>query len=68
MIEKMSVTFDTDERNDLAVKMQQEVLDDDAFVFCSFLKMSMISQAKVKNYTPHACDYYQVTKDLDITR
>lgn len=68
LIDRMSVTFDTDERNALALKMQQEVLDDDAFVFCSFLKMSMISQAKVKNYTPHACDYYQVTKDLDITR
>jgi peptide/nickel transport system substrate-binding protein len=68
MIDQMSVTFDMDERNALALKMQQEVLDDDAFVFCAFLKMSMISQAMVKNYTPHACDYYQVTKDLDITR
>lgn len=68
LIEQMSVTFDTDERNALALKMQQEVLDDDAFVFCAFLKMSMISQAKVKNYTPHACDYYQVTRDLDISQ
>lgn len=68
LIDRMSVTFDTDERNALALKMQQEVLDDDAFVFCAFLKMSMISQAKVKNYTPHACDYYQVTRDLDISQ
>ena len=46
--------------------MQQVVLDDHAFVFCSFLKMSMISKANVKNYTSHACDYYQITADLDV--
>ena len=46
--------------------MQQVVLDDNAFVFCSFLKMSMISKANVKNYISHACDYYQVTADLDV--
>ena len=45
---------------------EQIVLDDHAFVFCSFLKMSMISKANVKNYTSHACDYYQVTADLDV--
>jgi peptide/nickel transport system substrate-binding protein len=28
--------------------------------------MNMISKANVSNYTAHACDYYQVTADLDI--
>ena len=28
--------------------------------------MNMISKENVKNYTAHACDYYQVTADLDI--
>ena len=63
---QLSQTFDVDERAELAVQMQQTVLDDNAFVFCSFLKMSMISRANVSNYTSHACDYYQVTADLDI--
>lgn len=66
LIDQMSKTFDTDKRNELAIKMQEEVLNDDAFVFIAFLKMSMISQSKVRNYTPHACDYYQVTKDLEL--
>lgn len=66
LAEKMSSTFDVNERAELAVKMQQLILDDNAFVFCSFLKMSMISQKNVSNYTSHACDYYQITKDLDI--
>ena len=46
--------------------MQQQLLDDDAFIFCSFLKMSMISQANVTVLTAHACDYYELTADLDI--
>lgn len=64
--EQLSQEFDPAKRAALAVQMQQTVLDDNAFVFCSFLKMSMISKKNVKNYTSHACDYYQVTADLDI--
>lgn len=64
--EQLSQEFDTDKRAKLAVEMQQTVLDDNAFVYCSFLKMSQISRANVTGYTAHACDYYQVTADLDI--
>ena len=63
---EMSAEFDIEKRAELAVQMQQTVLDDHAFVFCSFLKMSMISKANVTGYESHACDYYQVTADLDI--
>jgi len=63
---QLSREFDPANRAQLALDMQQVVLDDHAFVFCSFLKMSMISKANVKNYTSHACDYYQVTADLDV--
>jgi signal recognition particle subunit SRP54 len=63
---QLSREFDPAKRAQLALEMQQVILDDHAFVFCSFLKMSMISKANVKNYTSHACDYYQVTADLDV--
>ena len=65
-IRKLDREFNSEKRAQLALEMQQVVLDDHAFVFCSFLKMSMISKANVKNYTSHACDYYQVTADLDV--
>lgn len=69
-LEKLAVelnsTFDQAERNKIAIQMQQELLDDNAFVFCSFLKMSMISQANVTGLTAHACDYYELTAELDI--
>ena len=44
--------------------MQQTILDDNAFVFCSHLKMSMISKANVTGLTAHPCDFYEITVDL----
>ena len=66
MIEELSTEFDTAKRGELAVRLQQAILDDNAYVFCSFLQMNMISKTNVTGYTAHACDYYQVTADLDI--
>lgn len=66
LIEELSKEFDTDKRAEIAIKLQQTILDDNAYVFCSFLEMNMISKANVTGYTAHACDYYQVTADLDI--
>ena len=63
---RMAAEFDADRRAELAVQMQQVILDENAYVFCSFLQMSQISRANVSGYTAHACDYYQVTADLDI--
>ena len=66
LIEDLSKEFDTAKRGEMALKLQQMILDDNAYVFCSFLQMNMISKENVKNYTAHACDYYQVTAQLDI--
>lgn len=66
LIEQLSTEFDTEKRAELAIELQQKILDDHAYIFCSFLQMNMISRSNVKNYTAHACDYYQVTADLDI--
>ena len=66
LIEELSTEFDPEKRGELAVELQQKILDDNAYIFCSFLEMNMISKANVENYTAHACDYYQVTADLDI--
>ena len=63
---QMAVEFDPAKRAELAVQMQQVLLNDNAFVFCSFLKMSMISRAGVTGYDYHPTDFYQVTAELDI--
>ena len=64
--EQLSQEFDTDKRAKLAVQMQQTVLDDNAYVFCSHLRMSMIMQSNVTGLVAHPCDYYELTADLDI--
>ncbi len=61
---ELSTVFDTERRAELAVQMQQILLDDDAFVFCSHLKMSMVSKAGVTGLTAHPCDFYEITADL----
>ena len=66
LIEQLSTAFDPAVRARLAIELQQAILDDNAYVFCSFLQMNMISRANVTGWTAHACDYYEVTADLDI--
>ena len=56
--------FDTQRRSELAVQMQQTILDDNAFVFCSHLQMSMISKSTVTGLEAHPCDFYEITADL----
>lgn len=63
---ELNSTFDQDERNRIAIEMQQTLLDDNAFIFCSFLRMSMISKSSVTGLTAHPCDFYELTADLDI--
>lgn len=59
-------TFDPAERARIAVQMQQELLDDNSYFFCSFLRMSMIMQSNVTGLEAHTCDFYELTADLDI--
>ena len=66
LMNQMATEFDTARRGELAIELQQAILDDNAYIFCSFLQMNMISKATVSNWTAHACDYYEVTVDLDI--
>lgn len=64
LAEELDRTFDKDRRADLAVEMQQIILDDNAFVFCSHLQMSLISKSSVTGFTAHPCDYYEITVNL----
>lgn len=63
---EMAVTFDPEKRGELAIRMQQAILDDNGYVFCSHLRMSMISQSDVVGLIAHPCDFYELTADLDV--
>ena len=66
LADELAVTFDPDRRSQLAVEMQQVLLDDDAYVFCSHLQMSLIAREGVTGLIAHPCDYYEITVDLDV--
>ncbi|MDO4260819.1 MAG: ABC transporter substrate-binding protein [Eubacteriales bacterium] len=62
---QMSVAFDEEERAALATQMSQVILDDNAFLFASHLRMSIVSGEGVTGLTAHPCDYYEITAELD---
>lgn len=57
--------FDPAKRGELAVKMQQILLDDGGFIFASHLKMSFAMKANVTGFEAHPSDYYEITANLD---
>lgn len=56
--------FDPQKRAELAVKMQQIILDDCAFIFASHLKMSFVMKNNVTGFEAHPSDYYEITANL----
>ena len=64
--EQLSTTFDTEGREQLGIKMTQTILDDNAFIFASHIKMSIVSGKGVSGLTAHPSDYYEITAELDM--
>ena len=58
--------FDTKKRSDLAVKIQQEVLNDCGYTYASHLKMSFVMKNNVKGFEAHPSDFYEITANTDI--
>ena len=61
LAEMLSQTFDPAKREALAVRMQQEILEDDAFVFAAHLKMTMVARDGVEGLKAHPTDFYEIT-------
>ena len=64
--EQLSTTFDIEGREQLGIKMTQIILDDNAFIFASHPKMSIVSGRGVSGLTAHPSDYYEITAELDM--
>lgn len=59
--------FDINKRSDLAVQIAQQIVDDNAYIYASNLKMSFVMKKGVTGFTAHPSDYYEITANLDIT-
>jgi|GEM_PF-6879123 len=62
----MKEEFDVTKRSNLAIQMQQIILDDVAFFFASHLRMSFVMKDSVSGFEAHPSDYYELTANLDI--
>lgn len=58
--------FDTKKRSELAIKIQQEVLNDCAYTYASHLKMSFVMKKNITGFEAHPSDFYEITANLDI--
>ncbi|KNZ43417.1 ABC transporter substrate-binding protein [Acetobacterium bakii] len=67
LVEQLRNEFDTNKRSDLAVQIAQQVVDDNAYIYASNLKMSFVMKKGVTGFTAHPSDYYEITANLDIT-
>ncbi len=65
-VEELHTTFDKEKRGELAVELQQMILDDCSFFFVAHLNMGIVTKANVTGMAAHPCDYYEITADLDI--
>lgn len=61
---QLHAEFNPEKRSELATQMQQIILDDCNFIFASHLKMSFVMKNKVKGFTAHPSDYYEITAGL----
>lgn len=66
LAKELETEFDTDRRSDIAVRMEQLILDDNAFLFVAHLRMSFVMKQSVTGFTAHPSDYYELTSELDI--
>ena len=66
LAEELRNEFDADKRAELAVSMSQQIIDDNAIIYASHLKMSFVMKKNIKGFTAHPSDYYEITADLEV--
>lgn len=67
MAAELRSTFNPDRQAELAVAMSQQLLDDDAFFFTSYLRMNFVMRTGVTGFTAHPSDYYEITAQLQVS-
>ncbi len=66
LINQLKVEFDKSKRDKLAVKIQKIALDEDAYNFIGYMKMSFVMKNNVVGMNPHSTDYYQFNANTEI--
>jgi len=64
-VEQLRTEFDPEKRSALAVQIAQQVLDDNAYLYASHLRMSFVMKKGISGFSAHPSDYYEITAALD---
>lgn len=68
ILDKLSATFDVEERYNLAHDAAQLLLDDAAALYLTYVPMNTVSASYVVGAEQPTVDYYMITKDLTINK
>ena len=63
--EQLHNTYGAAQRSDIAIRMEQRVLDDCALFYASHLKMSLVMKPNIEGFKAHPSDYYEIGPELD---
>ena len=67
LLDKLNVEFDPEKRKDLAIEIQQLIMNDAATVFFGYETTFLYSNKKVQNLKMFPMDYYWLTKDVTVS-
>ncbi len=68
MINQLETAFDVQERRDITVDIEKQILADVPAIFLAYPGNSIATKVNVKNVMLHPLDYYLITKDLTIEK
>ncbi|MEQ8154072.1 MAG: ABC transporter substrate-binding protein [Clostridiaceae bacterium] len=66
LIASLQTEFSPDKRTETAIKIQQMMLDDSGYMFMGMVNMSMVQKKTLTGFVNSTCEYYYVTKDVDV--
>jgi len=66
LLDKLNVEFDPEKRKELAIEIQQLIMNDAATVFFGYETTFLFSNKKVQNLKMFPMDYYWLTKDVTV--
>ena len=66
MLSQLAAEFQTARRNELAVQIQQQVINDTGAIHIGHLNNQVLFRAGVTGLTAHPADFYQLTNQIDL--
>ena len=67
LIDQLDQEFDSDKRNELAVEIQQKVMDDAGYIVIGYAKFTNVLKKNVQNCPTNPSEYYELNYQTTMT-